>query len=352
MQIDASKILGMNDNIVLPSEIPSSRILSSKVQNPFVTIAIPVYNRLSTLKKCLSAALSQATKLPYDVIVVEDNPASGTPVEQYLSSLNEPRLSYWKNSRNLGLTANFNRTVFLGRGRYVVLVHDDDYLFPNYIDEMIRVVSIHPDADIICPSAVKWKEYAGEPEPSLPTSRKRYTLWRPSFYGEAFFRQFMPTGVTFRRISFLESGGFDPDSGPSTDLYYIVRASGHMVYYKYDKPLYVYRWSEHESMKLSTRMDFVRFGLPLRDLILRRLHVAGILRKYVLEYYSRKSVDDMYRSLSSLVSGEREAAMKDISEFASVLPMPRRKAGYTIGKQAYKALSRFFSIKRYLYPRV
>ena len=287
MRVNAEECLSSGDNLHLQSDVPS---VLKKGRNcadaPLFSIVIPVYRRLETLKESVEAALGQDTACVYDIIVVEDNPESGTPVEDYLMSLDADNLKYYKNSGNLGLVGNFNRILTLADGEYVVVVHDDDILSSFYLKEMERLVRIRPDADIIMPEALKWREDKGEPKPSFNYSSAKARLWKPCTEGEAFERTFQPTGVTIKRSSIPLTGGFDYQSGPSTDLYFIVRAGRAGVrYYKYDKPLFIYRWLENESLKLQTRLDFISAGIPLRRCILDVMKLPGFIADAMLRHY-------------------------------------------------------------------
>lgn len=238
----------------------------------------------------MTSALTQKTEVPFDVIVVEDNPEPDSPICRYLTSLDDDRLSYYRNEKNLGLVDNFNRAVSLSDAPYAVLVHDDDYLLPDYIESIDKVIALKNEADIICPAPVKWLEYKGEPAPVVQEEQKQYPLWKPLSDWEPFCRLFAPTGVTFRKEAFMRSGGFDSMSGPSTDLYYIVRVGKSLNYYRYEKPLFVYRWSENESMKFSTRADFINAGYPLRKYILSENKVCQAIARPLLKRYCDKTL--------------------------------------------------------------
>ena len=263
MEINAEECLKANDNLYVQADVES--VLMKDCTDgpaPVVSIVIPAYKRVSMLKHALSSALSQDTVLPYEVVVVEDNPEPDTEIGDYLECLDDPRLRYLKNSSNLGLVGNFNRALTVGRGDITVILHDDDFLLPSYVREIVRIMVARPDADIVCPRPFKWLD--GTPLELPEDDGRPARLWKPLTSWEPFCRTFIPTGMAIRRSSIARSGGFDYVSGPSTDLYFIVRAglSG-LNYYNYDKTLFVYRWSENESLKFSTRCAFIEAGFHL-----------------------------------------------------------------------------------------
>lgn len=341
MEVNAEEALKNDRGIALQAQVQSIPMTEgSNIASPVFSIVIPTWKRIDTLKDTVSSALTQKTTVSYDVIVVEDNPEPDTEIECYLKSLESPILKYYKNSRNIGLIGNFNKAVSLADGKYAVLIHDDDYLFPEYLENVNRILENHPDIDILCPEAVKWKEYKGEPRPAHHQDDRPARLWRPFSDGEPFNRMFMPTGVTFRKSAFLSSGGFDNQSGPSADLYYIVRAGRNLRYCRYDKPLFVYRWAENESLKYSTRMDFIRAGLPLRRLLLSRNHLPSCISGLILKYYC-------YKSLKGI---EKDFPEKRPDTSWLVLPENRIQAG--LGKLITDAYSRMLEIRRLFAPKI
>lgn len=106
-----------------------------------ITIAIPTYLRVSTLNDAIASAINQTRFTDYEIIVVDNNPIRNdeteTLMEQYRSI---PNLRYYKNSRNLGMTGNWNRLYELAKGDWVVMLHDDDMLAPVYLRTIAEVI--------------------------------------------------------------------------------------------------------------------------------------------------------------------------------------------------------------------
>ena len=143
MEINAEACLNQKNNLNRLAESGVKLIKGGvNVTAPRFSIVVPTYKRLETLKDTVASALAQKTEVPFDVIVVEDNPEPDSPICRYLTSLDDDRLSYYRNEKNLGLVDNFNRAVSLSDAPYAVLVHDDDYLLPDYIESMDKVIAL------------------------------------------------------------------------------------------------------------------------------------------------------------------------------------------------------------------
>ncbi len=63
----------------------------------------------------------------------------------------------------------------------------------------------------------------------------------------------------------------------------------------YECPLFVYRWSKNESMKFSTRVDFIEAGLPLRRRILEKHNIPKQISGLLLKNYCAVSQANMKR---------------------------------------------------------
>ena len=95
---------------------------------PILTIAIPTYNRVDSLKRSLQLALDYF----YDnnvEIFISDN-ASTDYTKKYIESMQKkyPRLGYFCNEKNLGLDGNFLNCMKKASGEYLWMLSDDDYI--------------------------------------------------------------------------------------------------------------------------------------------------------------------------------------------------------------------------------
>lgn len=98
---------------------------------PLVTIAIPTYNRANSyLKGCVESAVRQT--YPAVEIIISDN-CSVDDTEALISKINDPRIRYFKHSKNIGANNNFNFCVKQATGDYFHLLHDDDLIDSDFV---------------------------------------------------------------------------------------------------------------------------------------------------------------------------------------------------------------------------
>ena len=108
-----------------------------------ITIAIPFYRGHGYLRAAIGSVLRQ--KNPnWRLIVCDDGPEPGT--REVVASFGDARLRYERNERNLGMAGNWNRCLDLADTDLVNLLHNDDELVPNYVDEMLKAAEQDPEA--------------------------------------------------------------------------------------------------------------------------------------------------------------------------------------------------------------
>jgi glycosyltransferase involved in cell wall biosynthesis len=113
---------------------------------PLVSFCIPTYGRARYLAGTVASALAQ-TMSDLEVIIVND--CSPDDTEQVARSIDDPRVRYYLNERNLGVPENLNRAMSYARGEFLVLLEDHDLLDPTYLEESLRVAQRHPSVGFV-----------------------------------------------------------------------------------------------------------------------------------------------------------------------------------------------------------
>lgn len=118
------------------------------------SIIIPNYNEEKSIKKCLDSIFNQTiSDMKYEVIVVDDgsNDASMDIIKQYNVKLLE--------SNRLGAGGARNKGIDVAKGKYIILLDSDDYLYKN--DVLEKLDKELDNQDIVF---VKYKQILGEEE--------------------------------------------------------------------------------------------------------------------------------------------------------------------------------------------
>lgn len=143
-------------------------------QRPFVTIAIPTYNRAELLRGCVQSALAQ-TYENIEVLVSDNSSPDNT--QEMLQEFDDKRLRVLTQEKNIGLLPNWNACLAAAKGEYVVLLSDDDRIAPQLIERCVSVVNGQRDIPIVVGLSDFHIEATGRTRPAT-TSRSLATgIW-------------------------------------------------------------------------------------------------------------------------------------------------------------------------------
>ena len=285
---DFFKIVDNFANTVAVKSIP---IIKSSIDFvPKVTIAIPTYKRHELLKEAIDSAINQKGYTDFEIIVVDNNPQRGCETEKLLLSYNDKRITYYKNSENIGMAGNWNRLFELAKGDYVVMLHDDDIILSSFLSECMCFIENNRDVGILRPFSQLFSESLSqsqimqfEKDSNVIRGRK----WRGKFKrifdidNCLSFALGPPTGCLFNKKEVLSIGGYNADFFPSQDYCFALLFSCHYKIYVLKKTLTLYRWGENESLNTSTRKSFATDAYYLRKCIFKKYG----LPKYIADRY-------------------------------------------------------------------
>jgi glycosyltransferase involved in cell wall biosynthesis len=111
------------------------------MKKPFFSIIIPTYKRSAFLKAEIDIFLQQ-TFTDFEIVVVDD--CSPDDTKEIVSSIQDKRVRYIRNSRNLGQEGNFKRAFSLGAGKYIFISGNDDFiLWPDTLEKVHQILITH-----------------------------------------------------------------------------------------------------------------------------------------------------------------------------------------------------------------
>ena len=111
---------------------------------PLITVGIPTYNRLGTLRRAVGSALAQDCG-DVEVLIADNASSDGTEGYCRVIAEQEPAVRYIRHPVNHGPTANFNSVLRHARGDYFLFLSDDDWLHPSYASRCVAWLTAHPD---------------------------------------------------------------------------------------------------------------------------------------------------------------------------------------------------------------
>ena len=103
--------------------------------HPLVTVCTPTFRGAKYLPATIESVLGQ-THSNWKLWIVDDNSPDDT--EQVVRRYADKRISYVRNSSNLGPQGNWNRCLELAGGEYFKLLPHDDLLAPDCLELQVR----------------------------------------------------------------------------------------------------------------------------------------------------------------------------------------------------------------------
>lgn len=102
-----------------------------------VSIIIPTYNRENTIKRAIDSILNQTYK-NYEIIVVDD--CSEDKTESIVKDLNNKRIIYIKNEKNIGGAASRNVGLNNASGEIIAFLDSDNEWKENYLEDRLHYI--------------------------------------------------------------------------------------------------------------------------------------------------------------------------------------------------------------------
>jgi GT2 family glycosyltransferase len=276
----------ITDNFSKTAHIESILIFEAKLDfTPKITIAIPTYKRAKLLKEAVDSAINQVNYTDYDIIVVDNNPERNDETEKLmLTYVHFPNVSYYKNAENIQMAGNWNRLFTLARGKYVVMLHDDDLLFPNFLKEISAIIA-KKSVDLLKPLAYWSDNMRDKNNFDTINNKHTYKLKRiydiSNYYGNALGA---PTGCLIKKECVLKLGGFNQEFYPSFDFCFEVLFAKHYKCYRLLRTLFMYRILDNTSSNTEILNEFIKNDFFLHSQLLRKYHISNYFIKKFLCY--------------------------------------------------------------------
>ena len=113
---------------------------------PTVDIAITTYNQEGIVAETIESALAQSYG-DLAVTIYDDCSTDGTEAVCRDYAARDARVTYSRAERNLGINGNFQRAMDNSRNPYMLILHGDDILYPEFIRETVELgLERHADA--------------------------------------------------------------------------------------------------------------------------------------------------------------------------------------------------------------
>ena len=132
---------------------------------PKISVLIPTYNtKEEYLREAIESVLRQ-TFADFEFIILDD--CSPDPnVEKVVKSYTDPRIRFYKNEQNMGISKTRNKLIELATGEYLAVMDHDDVSLPERFEKEAAYLDAHPDVGLVSCQAEKFPHggLTGNPE--------------------------------------------------------------------------------------------------------------------------------------------------------------------------------------------
>ncbi|NEQ48935.1 MAG: glycosyltransferase family 2 protein [Leptolyngbya sp. SIO3F4] len=213
---------------------------------PLVSIVIVNYNGGPVILECLNSLQKYTRRIPYEIIVVDNNSQDGSPEE---INGNFPSVNLLRQSKNAGFGTANNIGVAKSSGKFIWLLNSDVYLTSNVLPFFVARLEEDPQIGILGPRLVnadgsfqlsvsKEISIRGEFQTLQQVRKYRNLATRPqlaqSYVSEKTVDIVVGAAMFMRREVFDKSGGFDQNFFmyfEESDLCKRVRNLGYSILY-------------------------------------------------------------------------------------------------------------------------
>ena len=124
-----------------------------KKRIPKISVLLPVYNGERYLAEAVNSILAQSAT-DFELMIIDD--CSSDSTSDILKTIKDPRLSVFKNEKNIGLTRTLNRGFDLARGEYIARMDADDICFRERFDLQLKCMQAE---EKICVCSGSFKKF-------------------------------------------------------------------------------------------------------------------------------------------------------------------------------------------------
>ena len=356
----------INENCFLKTECVQSKLLYGDlgyVPEPLFTLFIPTYKRVDLLEDAINSALNQwHTYFPWDIIIVdnEENDGKQNDTEKLVRKIDNPRILYYRNSEHLRPGDNFNRGIFLARGKWVMMLHDDDILIPNalqYMEKTVRFLEKHCKKPLGAVST-RYHQFTYDKENpeshwpeiinaqnyylSQPVSYALYKLTHANILFTGHIGGDIPSnGATYLREAVLDVGGFNDDLGISADLILYYCLENKYSVYSTTTPFGFYRWGNNTMSKPESTYNTIKNNYDFREYVYSK--------NFLLRLWGKVFGTSQYRRFVVQVIEQKKKSVPDyiaVEDFDSICNKKPNKHLYVIYVLAVKKIYDFFKGKQ------
>jgi|SRR5690625_332883 len=260
------------------------------MNEPLISIIVPVYNGEAYIAKCFHSILNQ-TYQNLEIIIINDGSSDESPeICDYFARLDERIIVI--HQENQGLSAVRNKGVQFANGDFIGFVDSDDQIHPRMYEKLYNLL-INNDADLAMCNVEKvyqnQKNFVQKPDPQVFEKESITLLNRKEAFENLFNEHNLITVVPWNKLyrkSLFQQVNY-PNGKVHDDefvIHHLIQATRRIIYT--DVVLYYYYHNEasftNETYQLK-RLDAIE-ALKDRVLFFESINETKLLKRTILTY--------------------------------------------------------------------
>lgn len=130
-----------NTNVIPP--------VDTGIKRPLWSVMIPTYNPKNFIFEALESVLSQDPGEENMQIEIVDDCSDKVDIPKLIGDLGKGRIKYYRLPKNVGHSFNFTEALRRSKGKYIHLLHDDDYVKPGFYKKFGEIFEKFPEAGAV-----------------------------------------------------------------------------------------------------------------------------------------------------------------------------------------------------------
>lgn len=251
------------------------------------TIIIPEYRRPHTVKQAILSAVNQNYGEAYEVLITSDGISpEELETEQIVGEIARyhKNISYYRNTTNVGMFDNWNNSIYKAKGKWIVVLPDDDMLSPFFlsaIDSYVDSVDYSGMVGVL-PHKIYGKIEYNPQDFEKPDGRikgEKLNL-QDVFWGGGV----SVTGMTFEKEKIIELGGFQSVFYPVSDSVCYVNFAYFSNLVRLNCDIAAYRVDNNVSQQNGIMTEILTYGVQMMEtLALNDSFLMGFYKLYKKE---------------------------------------------------------------------
>lgn len=211
---------------------------------PKISVLMPIYNtNLTYLQEAVNSVLNQSEP-DFEFLILNDSP-DNHELENFVLSFKDPRIKYFKNEKNMGISATRNKLIDLSGGKYLAIMDHDDISLPERFKKEADYLDAHPEVGVVsC-----WYQRMGKNKiVKFPIDNSSISMYLTN-------DSYISHSAAMVRKSVLTDNNiyYESEYTPAEDYAMWCRLIGKTEFYNIPEVLFLYRKHQGQTSKLQTK---------------------------------------------------------------------------------------------------